>query len=130
MSTKVKSFWATRGESVSKTFETMVNNEPVKTSIARDIKIGMTVESDSGDRSEDMHIAIIRALNVAYEKEREIWLNDECMKKEIEDLSKIKPEFDEEGNPVIHKNEERKQIRRTPQHGDGQEDSLSGDGEF
>lgn len=124
MSVKVKSFWATRGESISKKFGDTV--------ISRDIKLGMTVESDSGDRSEDMHISIIKALNVAFEKEREDWMNDDVMKAEVALLEQIKPDLDDEGNPVIKKHEERKHTVRRPPDG-GTERESTGDtdvGEF
>ena len=120
MSTKVKMFWATRGETIEKKFGDV--------SISRDVKLGMTVESDSGDRSEDMHIAIIKALNVAMEKEREGWMNDKVMKLEIDRLSKIEPELDEEGNPVVKTLDEKKSIRRN-QNVTGQSSSTD-DGEF
>ena len=101
MSTKVKSFWATRGESV----EVIVDGKR----ISRDIKVGMTIESDSGERSEELHMAAIRALNVAFEKEREVWLNEELMKQEVERLKAIQPEFDEDGTPIAHTMKDKKQ---------------------
>ena len=89
MSAKLKSFWCTRGE--------VVETEVDGVKVSRDIKIGMTVESDNdADRSEDLHLAAMKSLNAAFEREREEWLSTAAMKVEADRIRKLKENKEDE----------------------------------
>ena len=114
MSMKAKLFWATRGETIEKQIG--------DTKISRDIKIGMTVEGDSGEKSEDLHLAVTRAINVAFEKEREEWMCDKAMEIEVERLKTMDRKTDEDGSSISDKDKKEennsKDVRSLTENGE------------
>ena len=113
MAIRLKIFWCSRGESISKEINGV--------KIERDIKLGMTVESDSADTSTELHNAASKALNAAFEREREAWMNDKAMTLEIERLKVLEPKNESESSDKDAKehpeSESKPQIKRSSHNG-------------
>lgn len=74
----VESLWATRKESIS----VQIGDDTV----TRELSLGMTVKSENRITSAELYEALNKALSHLIEKERQLWLDAELMKREGQDL--------------------------------------------
>lgn len=74
----VESLWVTRKESIS----VKIGDDTV----TREISVGMTVKSEDRATSPVLHEALNKSLSFLIEKEKELWLDAELMRREGQDL--------------------------------------------